>query len=739
MDGHRGELEAQLRALSARLDRVEQRLGIDRVTPPPPEAGADPAAEQASSSTPDRAPFQVRAPRPQGARTLDLEQRIGARWYAIVGAVILIIGVGIGFKWAHDAGLLRLTPAWRCLLGAGFGLALLGVGEVVRPRYGAWAAAGASIAGIGSLFVSAFAAYRLFALLPPASAFLLLTATAGVGIAVGARARLAAVGITSLVAGYAVPIVFADEPARPLVMPAYLLALLAVGLTLSGWIGGRFAGLRTAGWWGTIAVGGVWALSRGPGFHAEALAFLVLAWAAIQGELLYSARRHGLGTPGEAGERRLRWRAWRPLISSLSTTWWAAAAAVPVLDAWGTLPTWAAPASLLPPTAVLWMALAGHLSLLEQRPSSDTERLGVSMALQAAGLLVATVALAFEGSLEVAGWLALGVAAAGAGNRLNSRAFALYGVVLIVIATARLILFDSVSGTLTTPAVETLGLRLSLWSLLVAGSGAAWIGAAALFPSQARWVPALLTSVGLACLLASVLSPDSAGAAVVWAWIILSTLALVSRRPAPRLSAHVAGGLGLLATSVAWGLVHVSPAGAAGGWAAVDAPLLMHPGLWAGLALAGAWGLAAWVYRREHSTRPGVIAVADAGAVMACVVLLTATSLEAARAGRTLTANPAVQASFVSIWWGLFAMGLLVVGFARRSAGARRAGLALLGVAVLKAVVFDLASAPMFWRFISFVGLGLLMLTATVVYGRAPARVARADRQRSGRPPGSGA
>lgn len=722
MDEHSARLEEQLKELSLRLGRIERQLGIDAL-PPAPSADQRQAEERTSVPTPAQA----------ATKALDLEQRVGARWYAVLGASILIVGVGLGFKWAYDAGLLRIPPAWRCLLGAGFGFALLGAGEALRKRYGVWAAAGASIAGTGTIFLSTFAAYRLYALLPPGTAFVLLAATAGVGIAVGVRARLAAVGVTSLVAGYIVPLLFADVPSRPLVMPAYLLALLGVGLVLSGRLGGRFAALRTTAWWGTILMGGVWALSRPAGGHAEALVFLALAWGAIQGELVYSARRHGLGTPGAPDERRLNWMGWRTLLSSLATTWWAAAIAVPMLDQWGVLPNWFAPATPLPVCAVLWLVLAGHLRLLQDPPTTDSERLGVSMGLQSASLLIATVALALEGSFEVIGWLALGVASTACGRRLRSRAVLLYGLLLLGIATFRLVVYDSWSGALTTGGVDVLGLNLTLWSLLMALAGVGWIASSALIWGDGARLPRAWASVaGLACVMGSVMSEHSEGSAIVLGWTLLAAAAIASHRGVPRLGLHFAGVLALVATSIAWFAVHLAGAGSNPQWLEVDAALLLHPGLWSALLLAGAWALGAVAWKRWRGDWPpsGIPLLTCVFAASALVFI--STSFEVARVGERLTADPAVRGAAVSVWWGLFAMGLLAFGFQRRLARARHAGLALLGVAALKAVVFDLATVSMLWRFISFIGLGLLMLTVTVVYGRVGAQQKKARRGREG-------
>src|SRR5690606_33047619 len=98
----------------------------------------------------------------------------------------------------------------------------------------------------------------------------------------------------------------------------------------------------------------------------------------------------------------------------------------------------------------------------------------------------------------------------------------------------------------------------------------------------------------------------------------------------------------------------------------------------------------------------------------------------AARLGGLISADPAARGAAVSVWWGLFAAGLLGFGFRATVPPVRHTGLGLLLAATGKAAVFDLASAPQEWRVASFIGLGLLMLGVAVVYSKVSARLAAA-------------
>ena len=61
---------------------------------------------------------------------------------------------------------------------------------------------------------------------------------------------------------------------------------------------------------------------------------------------------------------------------------------------------------------------------------------------------------------------------------------------------------------------------------------------------------------------------------------------------------------------------------------------------------------------------------------------------------------------------------MLAAGFLRKNAPIRYVGLSLLGLATLKAVVFDLIDVSAGWRVASFVLLGVLMIAVAAVYSR---------------------
>lgn len=72
----------------------------------------------------------------------------------------------------------------------------------------------------------------------------------------------------------------------------------------------------------------------------------------------------------------------------------------------------------------------------------------------------------------------------------------------------------------------------------------------------------------------------------------------------------------------------------------------------------------------------------------------------------------------LSVLWALYASLLTGVGIIKRLRGARIAGIVLLGATVLKVFLLDLSSLRTFYRIISFIVLGLLLLAVSYSYNR---------------------
>jgi uncharacterized membrane protein len=81
-----------------------------------------------------------------------------------------------------------------------------------------------------------------------------------------------------------------------------------------------------------------------------------------------------------------------------------------------------------------------------------------------------------------------------------------------------------------------------------------------------------------------------------------------------------------------------------------------------------------------------------------------------------LTFIPGFRSGGVTIVWSLFGLVLLIRGIRSNQRGKRYAGLTLFLIVCLKLFLFDLAHLDQFYRIIAFMGLGVLVLSASFLY-----------------------
>ena len=239
--------------------------------------------------------------------------------------------------------------------------------------------------------------------------------------------------------------------------------------------------------------------------------------------------------------------------------------------------------------------------------------------------------------------------------------------------------------------------------------------------------------------------PPTADASVRRAERFTALLALVWALPAAGLAwrgARAGGGF-LRTCAHVFGLLVLgallATSGASDGWSSGQWPVL-HPvgiGIAACLAImfVTALGLAAKRTRLSQFER-------RAPEVWASGFLLVLLLWSAREAGHVATAvlgpvmpnqdrdlwvaHHTLAAALTSAAWLLEALILLALGWLRRTAFLRWAGLLLIGVTLLKFMFYDLANADVFWRFVTAIAAGAAMLVVSYVYQRrAKSRRAR--------------
>lgn len=896
-------LERRLKRIEDRLSTIEQRLGtpitVARPTDVPPPISCEPILQPAQQAArppvlppSDWPTAQVlpRTPAPQPtarpdttARSSGLEQLVGARLYAALGAIVVTVGAGMFLKLAVDHGWFNVSPTTRCSLAAGFGALLAMLGEVLRRRLNTIATASLSAAGLGTIYASAWAAFGMYRLVSPGAAFVMLAAISVLGVLLALRAGLVSLALLSIGGAYIAMLVVPAGTAPYWMSPMYLLAILGLGLWLSAARPSPFRLVRPLVLAGTGGLGAAVTLGLLRDAPMIGLTFLGMVWLLVHIELYIGSRR----LPAAVGElrtslHRSSFASIRPVTWSFAATAWSVGLGV-LLARLSSSPIpideWVIPAAGFLGTFVGSLLFAAHLRVLRDTPATDSERLGAGLLMQSGALLIGTVALAFAGWAEVVAWLAMGLAAAVAGRWMRSRALAVYGMIPLTISVARLITYDLFVSGITANGVDVVGLYLTRWSVLMAGAAIAWLISGLLLRAGAsgkdqasgerRWrdIGAAMIGIGVCLFGVAAISPQSAASSLALVVVMISVSTMLTGRAIRSVALGSAGALGLclvtgllsiaqsvwpypfsrstafagllftpwsvpmVVTGLAWcgvawglrplpevfpgaarlssntdprrsialalglltplwmlvvegvsmtslclvwtlaalliGLAHrlrptlslrtiatIAMGGALVVWMVkfpaerlggrIDGgALLMHPSVLLAVFLVASMSALARLWSRWSTNRDsaGLLRAPDRAFILIHVVAAVllgflSSTIEVRRDAMILLDDATARQAAVSIWWGLFAAGLLAVGFVRRVPLVRHAGLGLLGIATIKAALLDLQLVGAEWRALTFLGLGMLMLAVAVVYARMAGKLGEARGAQEGGTPG---
>lgn len=267
-----GNLEEQIAELRSRVWHLEAALrshGISveadkpPVTPKAPEAvpvtsqvhASKPVAEPIGPASPVGLTPHVGEPAETAARQdRSLESRIGSQWFNRIGILAVLIGMAWFLKLAIDNH--WIGPGGRVIIGLIAGAGFIAWSERFRSR--GFAAFSYSLKAVGSgiLYLSLWAAYGLFALIPGSLAFAaMILVTAFNGFMCWAQdSELLA--LYAIVGGYSTPLLLSNGENHEVTLFSYLLLLnvaVLVLVVLRPWsrlLFGSFAGtvLFYLGW-----------------------------------------------------------------------------------------------------------------------------------------------------------------------------------------------------------------------------------------------------------------------------------------------------------------------------------------------------------------------------------------------------------------------------------------------------------------------------------------------------------
>ncbi|HKW25765.1 MAG TPA: DUF2339 domain-containing protein [Terriglobales bacterium] len=274
------ELKRLVEELMARVSRLEERAGVD---------SGGPAAHQNEEHETRPARLEL-LPQPGASprvppTTRDLEARIGSHWLNRIGIAALLIGISYFLKYAFENN--WIGPAAQILIGLTAGAAVVVWSEWFRIRgYQAFSYSLKAV-GIGALYLSLWAAFQVYSLMPMSVAFaaMVVVTAVTVGLAVLQNAEILAA--FALAGGFATPVLMSTGQNHAVALLFYLVVLDLATLVLvisRGWR--RLLLLSLAG---TVALYFAWyaefysAQQFGLTFVFATLFFAIFAMATIVG------------------------------------------------------------------------------------------------------------------------------------------------------------------------------------------------------------------------------------------------------------------------------------------------------------------------------------------------------------------------------------------------------------------------------------------------------------------------
>ena len=285
-----------LERIEARVSTLEAAQGIlPQVAQafeaaPAPEAAREAAPMEAAPepAAPVEPPPSLAAFEPASARSAPpaesdaepapgIETRVGLTWINRVAVITLIFFAAFFFKYAVDNQ--WIGEGGRVALGVIAGFATLAWGELLSRRGHRTYAQGITATGLSVLYLSFFASFGFYHLVPQAAAFLLMALTSAMAGVLAIRYGALPISILALIGGYLTPLLLSTGEDRPWVLFGYLVLLNAGAL----WVAHaeRWRSLEFLSLTATILLCGTWLAERLSDEKQLVATFFALAFYAL--------------------------------------------------------------------------------------------------------------------------------------------------------------------------------------------------------------------------------------------------------------------------------------------------------------------------------------------------------------------------------------------------------------------------------------------------------------------------
>ncbi|WP_027781415.1 MULTISPECIES: DUF2339 domain-containing protein [Burkholderia] len=266
-------------------------------TPPAPATAARAAPASVHADTTVIAPAPAAPPEPPAPREPGIAERafgaardwlLGGNTVVRVGIIVLFFGVAFLLKYAADNDMLPIE--FRLAGTALAAAALLAIGWRVRARRAAYGLV-LQGGGVGILYLTIFAATKLYALLPVGAAFPLMVAVCALSAFLAVRQNALPLAFMGSAGGFLAPILLSTGQGNHVALFSYY-ALLNAGIFAIAWFK-AWRPLNLLGFVFTFTIGSAWGVTAyRPALFASTEPFLVLFFLMYVGiALLYAVKR----------------------------------------------------------------------------------------------------------------------------------------------------------------------------------------------------------------------------------------------------------------------------------------------------------------------------------------------------------------------------------------------------------------------------------------------------------------
>ncbi|MGB6385119.1 MAG: DUF2339 domain-containing protein [Terriglobales bacterium] len=239
-------LRALVRDLAARVEHLEYMLETVAAEPaslplraefqpppsPPLQPPPAPSPHVANTFLPPPVPVSYSsAPHPAAAQPeIDLESRIGSQWLNRIGISAVLIGISYFLKFAFDNN--WIGPTGRVSIGLLAGIAIIIWSERFRNRGHKVFSYSLKAVGVGALYLSLWAAFQVYALIPSSVAFLaMVIVTAATGL-LAFKQDAEILAAFALTGGFSTPLLLSTGQNREVELFSYVALLCAASAAL---------------------------------------------------------------------------------------------------------------------------------------------------------------------------------------------------------------------------------------------------------------------------------------------------------------------------------------------------------------------------------------------------------------------------------------------------------------------------------------------------------------------------